>query len=455
MTLVSFPLAAANAVQVPLNVVVDWARQAAIFSRTNDTLALRDLISTMEHYGIGMSYWGDAVRRLAVGYGIAYPERVDLPALNRNLPGNRSFLQDPQELWLRYRKQRFAPRSIITQLAEANRNDVLRRIIDWEFEYEHPSTPGIDALGSLILEREAQQACYRGLQESFQNMPTGRPEELVDSLTPQLRSHLGNLLDAILESGKGPVTRYYAVSLLPSLANNRSPRAKIKSLPQIIERGLADEEPLIVLKTLEVLRHITPKLVSRIHPHDISWQKWKPLTESPEFGIKRYLYGSPLQRAARRQVLSYILDDYILEEKVLPVSLLRPIHSLADYHPDPSHRHNGMKKQCERLQTLTRRYGYDRDRVFRDYFDLPGPFALEAMFTSRLPVLGGHRHIAGLLKAASQGVIPEAWLDEGIPVKIVYYTGKFPKQLLSLFLTLGTELTWSDLFPQENGCDGL
>jgi hypothetical protein len=90
MTLVSFPLAAANAVQVPLNVVVDWARRVATFSRTNDALTLRNLISTMEHYGIGMSYWGNAVRRLAVGYGIAYPEKVDFPALNRVLPGNHS-----------------------------------------------------------------------------------------------------------------------------------------------------------------------------------------------------------------------------------------------------------------------------------------------------------------------------------------------------------------------------
>jgi hypothetical protein len=83
MALVSFPLAVANAVQVPLNVVVDWAGRAARFSRTNDALMLRDLISKMGHYGIGMSYWGDAIRQLAVGYGIAYPERVDLPALNR------------------------------------------------------------------------------------------------------------------------------------------------------------------------------------------------------------------------------------------------------------------------------------------------------------------------------------------------------------------------------------
>jgi hypothetical protein len=236
-----------------------------------------------------------------------------------------------------------------------------------------------------------------------------------------------------MEGGKGPVTRYYILSLLSSLAKNRSPHVKVKKAASDHRKGFSGrrafnraEDPRnseTPGSRARFLDQSTRYLVAKMEAFDGKSGIWNQ-TVSPR---------SPLQRAAKRQVLSYIRDDPIIEEKALPVARLQPIHSLADYHPDPSRRHNKMKKQCERLRILARQYGYNRDWVLKDYFEPAGPFVLEAMFTSRLPVIGGHHHIAGLLYAASQGIVPEAWLDEGIPVKIVYYTGKFPKPLLPFF----------------------
>ena len=75
-----------SAVQIPLSRVSAWAKQAAEFTITNDASKLKNLMSQMTIYRIGNLLWRDAVRQLAVGYGIAYPENVDLETLGRSLP---------------------------------------------------------------------------------------------------------------------------------------------------------------------------------------------------------------------------------------------------------------------------------------------------------------------------------------------------------------------------------
>jgi hypothetical protein len=74
--MVSFPFgASAQAVSLSVSTLVHMSERAVPFIQAENLSALADLLL---RYRIPLLHYRDAVRQLAAGLGIAYPDRVDI-----------------------------------------------------------------------------------------------------------------------------------------------------------------------------------------------------------------------------------------------------------------------------------------------------------------------------------------------------------------------------------------
>lgn len=155
------------------------------------------------------------------------------------------------------------------------------------------------------------------------------------------------------------------------------------------------------------------------------------------------LYSQALARLWAHVSFGEVRELNILEQ-------VRPSHALSDYHPDVRFRKPRVLQKMARLADLVQRYGDDR-RVVLDHFlnHEQEQDVLAALHFGRdgIVLIQGHHRAAALLRGASLGVIPKAWLRR-VPV-YVGNAGTLPPRFFKRVLTQNAGLSWSDLFPQE------
>jgi hypothetical protein len=82
--LVSFPFgASAQSVSLSVSTLIDMSERAVPFIQAGNLSALADLL---RQHRIPLLHQGDAVRQLAAGMGIAYPDRIDPAQVERAAP---------------------------------------------------------------------------------------------------------------------------------------------------------------------------------------------------------------------------------------------------------------------------------------------------------------------------------------------------------------------------------
>ncbi|MDO8644007.1 MAG: hypothetical protein Q7S00_03445, partial [bacterium] len=220
----------------------------------------------------------------------------------------------------------------------------------------------------------------------------------------------------------------------------------------LAEMGLRDSELRINLEALGILnslRSVESRLVQRIEEEAFpgeaissnDWDDASPLVE-------RYFYNpSPWHSRA----LSIVFRDLTaVGSSSLSIDGFRPLHSLADYNPDPDYRSNVLERKVEQIRQTADRSTVEK--ILQALAPLTVPEGEEPQIrvleieSGERILIQGHHRVAALIVAASEGLIPPEFLDQ-IPVELYRYTGTtFPPAWVRHFLFLGN-LQWTDLFP--------
>jgi len=235
-------------------------------------------------------------------------------------------------------------------------------------------------------------------------------------------------------------------------------------LDRVREEGLSDDETLVVDAAYYAHRHanidITP---SHINEDELFSRPSHVINKSPLLGIDRYLHLSGERSLPRTHLLMKIFDDSPRPPKYthVPVTSIRPIHSLADYQPDSGLRQDLMESHYRRLKGLIGKHGLNRRIIITTLFNFEGgtnqglPPVIR-FGPSQYYLANGHHRVAAFIKAALDGIIPREWLNKPIPVlRTDFNDPHMPPQLARYFLTLGVKLSWQDLFPGRTDFTGL
>lgn len=251
-------------------------------------------------------------------------------------------------------------------------------------------------------------------------------------------------LFAVMHDHPDAVIRH---QLLASLSTNH----RSLSSPAIIaavRKCLADPEPQIVLEALAVL---TNRGLATPQDHYTAAQ---PLLSAPayESGLEntRYRRFTPLGAMAWASLVlgTGRHSQRQLTRVLRPLHELLPIHSLADFNPDPTRQKPVARQKAEHLQTLVRRSPRaDPAIILQHYFQ--GGLPVLALSDEQTFLMDGHHRCAGLAFNIAAGHIPASW-GEIIPVFEYHYTNAtidVPLPLQLRMVTGGLLLHWSDILP--------
>lgn len=283
------------------------------------------------------------------------------------------------------------------------------------------------------------------------------PKEVAFCLNCRIvESNVGPLL-RILSTHSDPWMRWYILRIIMFLPLNH--KEDSPHFLEVVEEGLKDSFVLNALLAWSNWERVVGKAEEAkqilLKASDFN----PPLIEgSPEFGISKYVYASRFEQRAIMGMLNFNTVSFD-RTQALSIEQFRPIHSLADYHPDPKRRRPITAGKYQKIRQIVDEEGLNRDAFFRRFLSfaeheneegiwirvLELPHSSSSLADPRILVQGHHR-VAALLLAAGDGVIPKEWLDE-IPVKVYRYDGSMPEILVRRIITLGVGLTWPDLFP--------
>lgn len=278
------------------------------------------------------------------------------------------------------------------------------------------------------------------------------PDAIVKDI-PQ--NHMPWLWDALLATvsrHRDPITRRYALEITHYAMGYAS--HQMATFQAIVEAGLQDPEPSNVWFAWRTLNQYLPHQAQLVDSRDLAPEAQLTVASSPEFGLAKYVHGSQVELRTRHEIYLRIFDNCEITLGEVSWLQLRPIHSLADFNPDPGERRSTVThKQSDLLALLIEWHGDHTNALSEFLIGPPGqePDAAKVMIlpSGRSYLIQGHHRMAALIHMALEGQLPMAWLDH-LPVQIMRYHGEIPEVIVRRVLTLGIDLEWVDLFPQTH-----
>lgn len=329
------------------------------------------------------------------------------------------------------------------------RSPVLVPILNREFDQQHSiNFDIIHAAGGIACEEYAERLGLIRLKSLFnEDVFAGNrygPRGIMDRISKDGIDDLRQLIDYILTHVRNPVNRFYVLRLAGHLCFYRLDLLERSAWSKMLRRAIRDREPLNVLMAWRALHDLDSSDAKTVTQADLSCGIPPVIRRVPEFGIERYVYGTPFQRCAWRDFVHDLRGYSRREDASLPLTRIRPIHSLADYNPDPDMRNPVMMEHYERLRELIDQLGWHLalDQYFRKW---PMPNILK--IGEDFYLIDMHHRFAPLFYAAACGIVPKGHLNLPIVVKIMTYKGNLPEAIVRRITTIGVELYWKDLFP--------
>lgn len=272
-----------------------------------------------------------------------------------------------------------------------------------------------------------------------------------------IAADVGLLRDIMLHDGAQPSEKIYAPILADHLYRHvrmkRAQEVKRFLLSDVVLPGLDDAHSAVVARAADIIVRLRKRNVFSDAMERAGRRISYPVLASPSYGIDRYVsaYGDPFARATASWFYDDVLGKQLVVDRrhkdVSVLDVLQPMHSLADYQPDPSLRKPTMQGYIEELRALTALAEPEQRRALKAYLERKNP--VEALDIGEGPylIIQGHHRLSALVMAASQGIIPRDWLTS-LPIRVLSISALWPKALLRRILTRGVPLTWQDLFPR-------
>jgi len=187
--------------------------------------------------------------------------------------------------------------------------------------------------------------------------------------------------------------------------------------------------------------------------------------QSMQFGLKKYfsLIGSPKHDGPHDHLYNFFMWDalhgsiYESGDRAVSLRDILPIHSLADYNPNPSVRKSITAGYLTKLRAIVEGAGLTRESLFKA-FGLPS--SGDTVADVKVLLLGdgssyliqGHHRMAALIMAGLEGLIPMDWLN-GVPLHVMKTA--YHHALARPLVTRGVQLAWPDLFPAGTDFKGF
>lgn len=250
---------------------------------------------------------------------------------------------------------------------------------------------------------------------------------------------------------RDPMTRRYALELT-RLAMGYGSR-QMDTFQAITEAGLQDPDPVNVWLTWRMLHQFLPQHAHAVTAQDLAPEVQLTVADNLQMGLAKYVYGTETELNMRHEIYMRIFDGCSVTNGEMSWLKFHPIHSLADFNPDPSLRHaTVVYKQNALLKLLIQWHG-NREAVLRQFLigDVgrePDAVKVMVLPSGRAYLVQGHHRMAALIHMVLDGQLPADWLDH-LPVRIMTYNGEIPEVIVRRVLTLGIDLEWADLFPQR------
>ncbi len=254
--------------------------------------------------------------------------------------------------------------------------------------------------------------------------------------------------------------RRLVVDMTKLIVDSLSADALVERLPHIFKRilmpALRSGDPYAFHNAFELLMRCSPAVARRLGVDELGDLPPMAPMRSTEFGMEKYVrYSSGIGGAARASYVMHAVQDIIGdlndgEMRECSIAFMKPIQSLADYHPDPAVRRPVMRDKYRLLQGIAAEVKADRREFFRRYFGGEGKaYGVGRQWPSVLDenyLLEGHHRVAALIEAAAAGVIPMGWLNE-VPFRVYSHPWTTSDIVTRIFLTGGVDLEWADFFP--------
>jgi hypothetical protein len=254
-------------------------------------------------------------------------------------------------------------------------------------------------------------------------------------------------LGLIVKHDSEPYRRFFAFQLITRMAQDSEIFRNQPQVRSLMLKGMKDPEPLVLLGAWG-LYDIYP-IRDKINEVEISSEEL-PGIRGPSYPSSVYFYPPGIRHLARLRVVYSMLDDLESSSKSLPLKQVQPIHSLADFNPEPSKRKMITEEKYEKVLSALKDSDGEKSRFFSKYFDgedSNGYTKILELSSGEFYVFDGHHRLSALFLAASRGDLPSQWLSEPIPFNLVKYHGPIPKPVIRRALTMGVKLSWRDLFP--------
>ncbi|MBI1908834.1 MAG: hypothetical protein HYS22_01525 [Deltaproteobacteria bacterium] len=296
-----------------------------------------------------------------------------------------------------------------------------------------------------------------GLESTVTNLSMVDPTEAATFMDP-----VWNRCQDIMSRGSNPDMRYYVLALTHEIVRKdllRQQSLGDDPVLRIVALGMKDPDPTNSYLAWKILKMLDPAAARVVGRDSFTEGVSTASGESPEFGISPYVIDNDHQNLMRSNLFIQLLSGSVPETTVVSIDEVVPIHSLADYNPDPRHRKGIVDEKYAALRRIVveEGEGADRERVIGRFFALPDVAGHEqSVKVLRLPsgrqfVIDGQHRMATLIRAAREGLIPSDWLDAVGPVERTTYQGDIPEAVIEHTLTLGVDLSWKDLFPESEG----
>lgn len=320
-------------------------------------------------------------------------------------------------------------------------------LLDKFVAYHHNDPSATHAIALYRMYRVMDGAPQYGTM--FHGVNHFAPHSLVKDVAS---SHIHWLWDVLLTTvlrRKDATTRRYALQITQhamKMANHQ-----VSSFRSIMEAGLQDPDPLNVWLTWQIFHHYMPVEACAVADCDLDSPAQLDVSSSPSFGLAKYLHGTDAQIHMRYEIFMTILGSCDVEEDLLSWKQFQPIHSLADFNPDPDERKATMHDKQVLLVKLAKQFRWDSEMTLHEFL-IGDPLANDdavkviVLQSGQSYLAQGHHRIAALIDLAHRGIIPMTWLKQ-LPVYVMRYDGDVPEVIVRRVLTLGIDMHWPELFP--------
>lgn len=365
-----------------------------------------------------------------------------------------------ESIWIKFASTSL-PMDVLHELAERGRISDPNAVKVIDSALRHMSrlslSKAMHSAGGLLLRFFADDGHHGMFEITMDDPLDAHPESVVRRLSERgIRESVYLLYKVIGEDGVDEILRSYAVQLAFFIAKHRADALAGDKrdffIDKVVRPVLLDSQMFHVYTAYLTLRLMDPEAASRLEYGDVGHY---PSLGGEGSKIEQYfeVTASSLREGIFETVLEGLSDVEESYLNVVPFDMTRPRHVLSEYRPDKPVGITDDK--YELLKKLASQPGFTQTAMWSEFFSLSqngmSPPQRDIVMLefggSSFYVLDGHHRIAAAILGAANGIIPPEWIT-GIPA-IVWTTRELPVPLMQDILTLGVELTWPDLFPDD------